>query len=426
MTDLNAAIRPAGMARPSRVMARLDDLAGLSSDAGALTRLYLTPEHKAAALKVMDWMERAGMAASIDAVGNVAGRYASSAPGARTLILGSHIDTVRDAGRYDGNFGVVAAIEAVAELHARDERLSFSIEIVAFGDEEGVRFPVTLSGSRAVAGTFDPASLDVTDDAGISLRQALRAFGCAPEAAATIGRRKDDILGYVEAHIEQGPVLEAEGLPVGIVTAIAGASRLKIEIEGTAGHAGTVPMRLRRDALAATAEMIVATERIALDTTDLVATVGRIEALPGAVNVIPARAGFTVDLRSPDDAVRRSAVDTLKGTCEAIAARRGVSLAMTPFYDEAAAPCAPHLQQVLEAAVRAQGIRPLALPSGAGHDGLAMIALCPIAMLFVRCAGGISHNPGESIAAEDADAAVRVLIAFLRQLDRTHRSTRTS
>ena len=405
----------------ARVMARLDELAGLSSDAGALTRLYLTPEHKAAAVKVTDWMEDAGMAASIDAVGNVVGRYAGSTADARTLILGSHIDTVRDAGRYDGNFGVVAAIEAVAELHARDERLAFAVEIIAFGDEEGVRFPVTLSGSRAVAGTFDPASLDVTDDAGISLREALVAFGCDPHAVAAIARRKADVLGYVEAHIEQGPVLEAEGLPVGIVTAIAGASRLKVEIDGIAGHAGTVPMHLRRDALAAAAEMISTVERQALAAADLVATVGRIEAQPGAVNVIPARVAFTIDLRSPSDALRRQALDALRAVFEEIAARRGVSVAVASSYDEAAAPCAPHLRQALEAAVRAQGIRPLSLPSGAGHDGLAMIALCPIAMLFVRCAGGISHNPAESITVEDADAAVRVLTAFLRHLDRDHR-----
>ncbi len=426
MTDTSIAARPKPIDRTARVMARLDELAMLSSDGEALTRLYLTPEHKAAALMVMGWMEDAGMTASLDAVGNVVGRYAGSAPDAKTLILGSHIDTVRDAGRYDGNFGVVAAIEAVAELHARDERLDFAIEIIAFGDEEGVRFPVTLSGSRAVAGTFDPATLDAVDDAGVSLRQALHAFGCDPRAVAAIGRRKSDILGYVEAHIEQGPVLEAEGLPVGIVTAIAGASRLKVEIEGVAGHAGTVPMHLRRDALAAAAEMISTVERKALDEADLVATVGRIEALPGAVNVIPARAGFTIDLRSPSDATRQQALDALHATFADIAARRGVSLAMTPFYDEAAAPCAPHLQQALEAAVRAQGIRPLSLPSGAGHDGLAMIALCPIAMLFVRCAGGISHNPAESITAEDAGTAVRVLVAFLGQLDRAHLSTRTS
>ncbi|HEX4765634.1 MAG TPA: allantoate amidohydrolase [Lichenihabitans sp.] len=425
MTDLSFAARSKPNDRTARVMARLDELATLSSDGEALTRLYLTPEHKAAALKVMGWMEDAGMAASLDAVGNVVGRYAGSAPDAGTLILGSHIDTVRDAGRYDGNFGVVAAIEAVAELHARQERLAVAIEIIAFGDEEGVRFPVTLSGSRAVAGTFDPAALDVTDDAGISLRAALDAFGGDPRAIAAIGRRKADILGYVEAHIEQGPVLEAEGLPVGIVTAIAGASRFKVEVEGVAGHAGTVPMRLRRDALAAAAEMISTVERTALDAPDLVATVGRIEVQPGAVNVIPARAGFTVDLRSPSDAVRRHALGALHATFADIAARRGVSVAVVPFYDEAAAPCAPPLQQALEAAVQAEGIRPLCLPSGAGHDGLAMIALCPIAMLFVRCAGGISHNPAESIAAEDAETAVRVLVAFLRRLDRTTLSTRT-
>jgi allantoate deiminase len=403
----------AGRSAGEKVMARLDELARFSSDQGALTRLYLTPQHKAAALQVRAWMEEAGLEAHIDAVGNVVGRYEGTTPDLPALILGSHIDTVRNAGKYDGNLGVVAAIQALAALNERRERFPFAIEIVAFGDEEGVRFPVTLTGSRTLAGILDPAALDVEDAEGISIREALQQFGCNPFEIPEVPRRKDRVLGYVEVHIEQGPVLEVENLPLGVVTAIAGASRFRIEVKGVAGHAGTVPMRLRQDALAAAAEMMLAIERIAGETEDLVATVGCIEASPGAVNVIPSGTRFTLDIRSPSDNVRATAIARLTQEFAAIAKRRGVEHQIARSYDEAAATCAPWLIEQLEAAVVRTGNRAIRLPSGAGHDGLAMVALCPIAMLFVRCKGGISHNPAESITPEDADVAVRGLIEFL-------------
>jgi allantoate deiminase len=399
------------------VMARLDALAQFSSEPNALTRLYLSAEHKSAALRTQVWMQQAGMDASIDAVANIVGRYEGREPGLPVLLLGSHIDTVRDAGKYDGCFGVIAAIQAVAMLHEKDERLPFAIEIIAFGDEEGVRFPVTLTGSRAVAGTLDPAALDAEDAQGISLRQALRQFGCDPTEIDRIPRHKEHVLAYCELHIEQGPVLEAEQLPVGVVTAINGASRFTITVEGVAGHAGTVPMRLRHDALCAAAEMILEAERVAQDTDQLVATVGRIEALPGATNVIPSTARFTLDIRSPSDQVRAGAIARLEEAFNRIAGQRQVGLDLRRTYDEPAATCHPALIAQLEAAVGRAGIRPVRLPSGAGHDGLAIIALCPIAMLFVRCKGGISHNPAEAIITADADVAVRVLTDFLRHFD---------
>jgi allantoate deiminase len=405
-----------GLSPGAMLMARLDALARFSSEKDALTRLYLTPEHKAAALQVQAWMGEAGMAARIDAVGNVVGRYEGREPGLPALLLGSHIDTVRNAGKYDGNFGVIAAIEAVAELNRAGERLPFAIEVLAFGDEEGVRFPVTLTGSRAVAGTLDPAALDAEDAERVSVREALQQFGCDPFHIPEIPRRKQDVAGYVELHIEQGPVLEAEGLPVGVVTAINGASRFTVDVQGVAGHAGTVPMNLRKDALAAAAEMILAVERAGIDTADLVATVGRIEALPGAVNVIPSGARFTIDIRSPDDAVRQDAIARLERKFRDIADRRGAGVTLARSYDEPAAVCAPWLVEQLAAAVARAGIRPLRLPSGAGHDGLAMVSLCGIGMLFVRCKGGISHNPAEAITAEDAGVAVAVLVDFLRHL----------
>src|SRR4051794_3940201 len=228
------------------LLARLDDLARFTDEPGALTRLYLSPAHKAATRQVVAWMEEAGMTAGIDAVGNVAGRYEGERPGLPAVLLGSHIDTVRDAGRYDGNLGVLAAIQAVTELHAKGERLPFAVEVLAFGDEEGVRFPTALAGSRAVAGTFDPATLDARDADSVTVREALLAFGCDPAAIPGIARRRERVRAYVEVHSERGRVLGAGGLPGGVVTAINGASRFKVEVAGEAGHAGTVPMGLRR------------------------------------------------------------------------------------------------------------------------------------------------------------------------------------
>lgn len=403
----------------ARVMARLDELAGFTAEPGRLTRLYLTPEHAAAAERVRVWMEEAGMSARIDAVGNVAGRYEGREPGAPALLLGSHLDTVRDAGKYDGNLGVVAAIEAVAALHAAGERPPFAVEVLAFGDEEGVRFPVTLSGSRAVAGTFDPKALAARDAQGVTLEDALIAWGGDPAAIPGLARRPEAVLGYVEVHIEQGPVLEALGLPVGVVTAINGASRFSVEVTGEAGHAGTVPMSLRKDALAAAAEMILAVERRAAGAagTGLVATVGRIEARPGAPNVVPGRALFTLDARAPADADRLAAVQDITAAFATLAGRRGVTVQIERTYDAPATGCDPGLTAVLEAAVMRAGLRPHRLPSGAGHDAMAVAALCPVAMLFVRCQGGVSHHPAESVTPEDAEVAVRVLVDALRRLE---------
>lgn len=399
------------------VLSRLDDLARFSSMPGGLTRLYLTPEHKRAADAVSAWMVEAGLSVHLDHAGTVCGRREGPSASAPTLLLGSHIDTVRNAGKYDGAFGVVAAIEALDILHKTGVSLPFAVEILAFGDEEGVRFPVTLTGSRAVAGIFDTASLDATDAHGVALGDALTRFGCDSTAIPSVARDPASTLGYVELHIEQGPVLEAENVPVGIVTAIAGASRFAVDVTGTAGHAGTVPMKLRRDALCAASEMILAIESLAVGTQDLVATVGTAQAFPGATNVIPAETRFTIDIRSSSDFVRANAIARLSECCADTAERRRTGLSIRRTYDAPAAVCDPALMQHLEAAVASNGVRPVHLASGAGHDGLAMTALCPIAMLFVRCKSGISHNPAESITAADADVAVRVLTTFLRNLD---------
>ncbi len=395
------------------ILARLDALAAITAEPGKLTRMFLTPEHARANALVSGWMTQAGMSARIDAIGNVVGRYEGLAPGAPALLLGSHLDTIRDAGRYDGMLGVVAAIACVGDLHRRGVRLPFAIEVVGFGDEEGVRFGATLLGSRALAGTFDPALLDRRDDAGISMRAALTSFGLDPDAIATAARRREDFLGYLEFHIEQGPVLEQQGLAVGRVTSISGATRLKAMITGEAGHAGTVPMGSRRDALAAAAACVLAVERLCSGIPGLVGTVGRIEAGPGAVNVIPGSAGFTLDIRAPEDGLRHATLAALEAEFAAIAVTRSVALRLEPFHDSPAAPCAPWLMAQIDAAIAAEGITPFALASGAGHDGLAIQAIADIAMIFLRCAGGISHNPAEAISLGDAEIGARVLLRVI-------------
>jgi allantoate deiminase len=399
------------------LMARLDELARFSDEPDRLTRLYLSPAHRRAMAQVAAWMTEAGMATRIDAVGNVVGRYEGSGPDAPAVLIGSHIDTVIDAGRYDGALGVLAGIAAVEALHRAGERLPVTLEVIAFGDEEGVRFPTTLTGSRAIAGTLDPGALDARDREGTSLRDALTAAGCDGDASAGCARRPEDTLAYLEVHIEQGPVLEAENLPLGVVTAISGATRWRVEVSGEAGHAGTVPMAMRRDALAAAAEMVLAVEREGRAMEDLVATVGQIEARPGAVNVVPGEVRFTVDLRAPSDAVREAAIAVLEATFAGIVERRGVALAIDRFHDAAAVSCDAALSEQLAAAVARAGVAPRLLPSGAGHDAMALAALCPIAMLFVRCERGISHNPAEAISAQDADVAVRVLLDVLRHIE---------
>ncbi|MCP8937086.1 allantoate amidohydrolase [Alsobacter sp. SYSU M60028] len=406
-----------------RLMARLKELSRFTAQPGEMTRLYLTPEHRQAADQVAAWMREAGMEVAMDAAGTVVGRYPAAAPGGKTMLLGSHIDTVRNAGIYDGNLGVLAAIEAVARLHERGERLPFAIEVLAFGDEEGVRFPVTLTSSRALAGLFDPASLDARDDDGVSLREALVAFGLDPDGIAALRRDPSQVIGYLEAHIEQGPVLEAQGAPVGVVTAIAGATRAVVEVSGVAGHAGTVPMALRRDAGTAAAEMVLAVERLARETTDLVATVGQLQFQPGAVNVIPSGVRFTLDCRSPRDEIRDAAIRALSEQFSEIAKQRNVTVEVRGFYDEPAAKCAEHLVASIEQSIAERNIQPIRLTSGAGHDGLAMVALCPIGMIFVRCRGGISHNPAEHITTEDAGVAVDVLVDVLRRLARRNDPT---
>lgn len=403
-------------------MARLDQLATLSEKPGEITRLYLSQEHKQATDLVADWMRDAGMEVEVDDVANVVGRARGSAKGAKTVMIGSHIDTVRNAGRYDGCLGVVMAIEAMAELRRLGRQLPFNVEVIAFGDEEGVRFPRTLNGSHAVAGGLDTDVFDGADARGTSLSEALRSFGCDPTKAFGIARRPADVLAYVEAHIEQGPVLEAENIAIGVVTAISGASRFLVDVKGKAGHSGTLPMTMRRDALAAAAEMVLAIEEVGRNTNGLVATVGQITASPGAINVVPGHVTFSLDVRSPMDRTRRTGLQEIDRRLRAIARRRQVSVKLNEFYNEKALACDQRLIHQLTAAAEALRVPTIGLPSGAGHDGLAISRLCPVGMLFVRCKGGVSHHPDEAVKADDVEIATRVLLEFLGKVAPTGRS----
>ncbi|MBZ6077804.1 allantoate amidohydrolase [Microvirga puerhi] len=399
-----------------RAMAMLDELARYSDDAGRLTRLYLSKAHRAAAEATLELMQRAGLDAHIDPLGSVIGRIEGTDRNAPALMIGSHIDTVIDAGRYDGTLGVVLGIVAVEALLEEGIAPACPIEIVAFGDEENARFPTNLSTSYALSGKYNPDWLDGADEQGTTLRDALAQFGGDPSNIASIARDPKRYRGYLEVHIEQGPQLEAAGLPVGLVSAINGVTRARATVIGEAGHAGTVPMSMRRDALAAAAEMIVAVERTGAVRADTVATVGVTKVQPGAINVIPARVDFTIDARAPNDAVRHDMVADILNECEAIAEKRGTAFTVEPFMDSPATPMNKALLSRLEEAILDAGIVPHELASGAGHDAVAMAELCPVAMLFVRCKGGISHNPAESITVEDADVAARVLLATVRKI----------
>jgi allantoate deiminase len=420
----------------ARAVARCDQLgvAPYSDMEGGLYRAYLTPAYAAAQEALAGWMQEAGMTVRLDPAANLIGRYEGASDGP-ALLIGSHLDSVRDAGRYDGPLGIMLGVEAVDALHRANRRLPFPIEVIAFGDEEGSRFPAAMLTSRAVAGTLEEKALDLTDGEGVTLDTALKPvrFERSREAGRadvsttldTNGGWKADYLSaklppalaYLEAHIEQGPVLEAESLPIGTVTGIAAQLRYQAILTGQANHAGTTTMKLRRDALAGAAEMMLAIEGIAADdASDLVATVGRIEALPGAPNVIPGEVRFTIDIRSGDQARRDRAAGTILQCLHAIAEGRGLDLFAELIHDLPASPCDPALMDLMDAAIADTGTAPFRLVSGAGHDAMVMAALCPTAMLFIRCRAGISHNPSEHVDPQDADIALAAMLGFIDRL----------
>lgn len=391
-----------------RVMQRADELAQISETPGQLTRVYLSHEHLRANHLVASWMEQIGMTAWQDAVGNICGRYEGTREGAQAILLGSHLDTVRNAGRYDGMLGVLAALEVVAFLHEHHLQLEQAIEIVGFGDEEGTRFGITLLGSRGLTGTWPDNWLACEDAAGISVGQALVNAGFDPSRIQSAARSPEEFSAYLELHIEQGPVLERENLALGVVTAINGARRLKCRFVGEAGHAGTVPMTIRKDALAAAANWMTYIESAtAACAPDIVATVGSLQCLPGAANVIPGEVLLTLDIRSPRDADLEALLENLLSEAQQIAAQRGATFDSEIYYSIPATPCDAGLQRQLTSAIASVQGRSLSLPSGAGHDAIAIAQLWPVGMMFVRCERGISHHPAEAITEADVMQAVQ-------------------
>jgi beta-ureidopropionase / N-carbamoyl-L-amino-acid hydrolase len=396
------------------IVAMAGELGSLSEDSDGLTCSYLTPTHRATAARIRDFMMAAGLATHVDAVGNVVGVLAGG-PNARRVLTGSHYDTVIDAGKYDGRLGILLPIAVAGSLRRGGIKLPYPLEIIAFADEEGVRFKSTFFGSRAVAGRFDLGDLDSVDANGCTLSDALRTAGHELAAIPAIARDPAQVACFVEIHIEQGPVLLEAALPVGVVTHIAGSVRSAVTVAGLSGHAGTVPMTLRRDAAAAAAEMVLAVESRCRRQPGLVGTVGKLDVPGGAVNVIPGRCEFSIDIRSASDVLRDAAAADISAAIDEIAARRRVEVEQRRLLEAAGVPCAEALQDAWAASIeRVTGRPALRLPSGAGHDAMMMASLTEIGMLFVRCGnGGISHHPDEALSAADADIAARVFQDFL-------------
>jgi allantoate deiminase len=425
----------------AEIIDRCRILARFSETSGAITRTFLCPAMHDVHRTLRTWMEEAGMTVTLDAAGNLHGFHTAIEPDAPRLLIGSHVDTVPDAGPYDGVLGVVLATALVRALSGR--RLPFSIEVVAFSEEEGVRFGVPFIGSRALAGTLDDALLSRTDANGTTVAQAIHDFGVGrasgpvpptldnspglggirlrlvhPSEARTTTR--DPLLAFLEFHIEQGPILDSLNLPLGIVTAITGQTRCTVSFTGEANHAGTTPMHLRRDALAAAARWTSYVERTARATPGAVATIGTLQVHPAAANVVPGEATATLDVRHPDDAVRHAVTSRLRCAAEKIAASRNVYVTWQQQLDQPAVACDPALTAHLARAVEASHNPVYRMTSGAGHDAMILAAIAPIAMLFLRSPGGISHHPAESVHAADVDAALAAGLLFLDELERSH------
>jgi allantoate deiminase len=398
------------------VMQRCDVLGSISVEPDRLTRPFASDVMRRAHEQVSAWMREAGMALRMDNIGNLLGRYEGAAGAMTTVLLGSHLDSVRDAGKYDGPLGVLVAIAAVQALRDRDERLPFAIEVVGFADEEGLRYGTTYLGSRALAGTFEAVDLDRTDADGVTMADAIKAFGGDPHRIAEDRWSGGELLGYCEVHIEQGPALEGRDLPVGVVSAIAGQSRFQLTFTGAAAHAGTTPMDHRRDALVAASTFVQAVESFAENKAGLVATVGQLTVQPGAANVVPGEVTLSLDVRHADDAERLHATERLLDLSGEIAKRRSIGLTTTRISENASVQCSQRLTSTLAQAVLDAGHPAIQLASGAGHDAVVMAGLTEIAMLFVRCKGGISHSPAESVAEADVAVAIDVLARFLELL----------
>lgn len=394
------------------VVVRCRKLASFSEDHGSTRRTFLSPPMRDCHREIARWLEPLGMQARVDAAGNLRASYAAAESGAPSLLVGSHLDTVPNAGAYDGILGVMLAVSLLEALHPR--RLPFGIEVVGFSEEEGVRFGTPFIGSRAVVGRLDEELLNMQDGRGISVRKAIEAFGLNP---VEIPRSylSDKCFGYIEFHIEQGPVLEELGKPLAVVESIAGQSRLEFIFLGYSNHAGTTPMHLRHDALAGAAEWIGTVESVARNTAGLVATVGSIEAKPGATNVIAAETQVTLDVRHGSNEARIQAVKDLVERAHEIAGRRGLTLRCKTLLEQSAVAMDPFLIAEIERAIKKKGEEPHRMVSGGGHDAMILAEKVPAAMIFLRTPGGISHDPSESVAVEDVEKAIECGLHLLEQ-----------
>ncbi|PDW05010.1 hypothetical protein CJ255_01105 [Candidatus Viridilinea mediisalina] len=395
-------------------MARCDELATLSCDAHTLTRPAYMPAMRAAHNRVSSWMRAAGMTVYEDAAGNLVGSYPANRSAARTLIIGAHLDTVRDAGRYNGSLGLLVAIAAVEALHRQERRLAAAIDVVAFANTEGLRFAPACTGSLALTGQLPKDALYAQDETGVSLEAAIREFGGDPEHLAQDARRPEDLLGYLEVQI--GPTLEAQGQPLGLVTAIAGATHAQLTLRGTAGHAGALPMNLRHDALAGAAQLILAAEKIAQTTPGLVATIGQLALHPNAHNVIPGQVRLSLDLRHPDDDLRLQALNDLQERAMALAQQRGLQLTWEEVQSHPACTLTPTFCARLQQAIESAGCTPVALTSGTLHDAAILATFTNSAMLLVPSRSGLSHQPSEAVAPEAVAAAIAAVGRFLESL----------
>jgi allantoate deiminase len=401
------------------VMERIEALGGISDEPARLTRTYGSPAMRRANELVASWMREAGMDTREDAIGNIIGHYPAknqtpTFPTEKIFLLGSHLDTVRDAGKFDGPLGVLVAIACIERLNQSSIRLPFAIEVIGFADEEGVRFQSAFLGSKALTGALTREDLERRDAAGITPAEAIRDFGGNPDALGTARMDPKRLLGYAEVHIEQGPVLEQKNLTLGVVTAISGQTRARIRFIGRAGHAGTVPMHMREDALCAASEFVLAVEACGKGAEGLVATVGEIAVLPGASNVIPGEVSLSLDVRHADDTVRTAACAKLRHAAKEIVKTRSVEVEWQDVHELRSVACSPLFTDLLNGAVKNHQGKSFLLPSGAGHDAAAIAAITPVAMLFVRCKGGISHHPDESAAVQDIRAAIDVVADFLQ------------
>lgn len=395
-----------------QIMSRADELATFSEMEGGITRRYGTPPLEEVFAIVEGWMRDAGMQTARDPFRNLIGTY-TAAPGSDEtgpFVIGGHLDSVRDAGRYDGILGVLSGIAVVQWLHDEGRRLAFPLQVIAFADEEGLRYS-TLLASRVWTGLPLDDRLEQNDEDGVPLSEAIRAFGGDPDALAS--REAPDILGFLETHIEQGPVLEQEDLPVGVVSSIVGSERASVTVTGMAGHAGTVPMTMRKDALAAAAEVVLAVEAVGRETEGLVATVGELDVRPGASNVIPGAVRLSCEVRHASNDTCVQSLAEIRARVEAICKRRGTTLGWELGAGYHATALDERLRAALRDAISAEGYRPIELSSGAGHDAVNIAQIAPVSMLFVRCKEGISHNPAESVTAGDVECAVRVMTRFL-------------